>query len=71
MVQVVHMAEFKNTWKILVRKCNGRRDLKNRWQDDIEMSLEDVGWWSMVTRSRHLSTWYWIVLSNQNSCWVL
>jgi len=21
------------------------------------MSLEDVGWWVMVTRSRHLSTW--------------
>jgi len=56
-VHVVHTAEFKNTWKILVRKCNGRRELRCRWQDNIKMSLEDVGWWGMVTRSRHLSTW--------------
>lgn len=56
MVHIVHTAEFKNTWKILVWKFNGRRELRHRWLDNIKMIFEDVGWWGMVTRSRHLST---------------
>ena len=44
MVPLVHMAEMKNTWKILVRKCSGRKQLRRRWKDYIKMSLEDVGW---------------------------
>jgi hypothetical protein len=38
------MAEMKHTWKILVRKYSGRRELRHRWKDNIKMSLEAVGW---------------------------
>jgi hypothetical protein len=40
------MGEMRNTCKILVGKCEGRRPLRNRHrqEDNIRMDLEETGW---------------------------
>jgi hypothetical protein len=42
------MAEMKNTWTVLFRKCNGRGELRYRPKDNIKISLEGIGWWGVV-----------------------
>jgi len=44
---VVCMGEMKNTYKILVRKPEGKRPLQSyrlRWDNNIRMDLRKMGW---------------------------
>ena len=42
------MGEGKGVHRVLVGKPEGRRPLgrpRRRWEDNIKMDLEEVGWW--------------------------
>jgi hypothetical protein len=44
---VARMVEMRNSYKILVQKPEGNRPLgryKRRWEDNIKVDLEAVGW---------------------------
>jgi hypothetical protein len=44
---VAHVEEMKNVYKILVRKCEGKRPLgrlRQRWEDNMRMDLREI-WW--------------------------
>jgi hypothetical protein len=44
---VVRMGEKRGAYRILVGRPEGRRQLggpRRRWEDDIKMDLQDVGW---------------------------
>jgi hypothetical protein len=44
---VARMGEGRGAYRILVRRPEGRRPLgrpKRRWQDNIKMDLQEVGW---------------------------
>jgi len=41
------MVERRDVYRVLVGKPEGRRPLgrpKHRWEDDIKMDLQEVGW---------------------------
>jgi hypothetical protein len=44
------MGEGRSTYRILVGRTGGRRPLgrpRRRWQDNIKMDLQEVGWRNM------------------------
>jgi hypothetical protein len=44
---VAHMGQMKNTYKIMVRKPEGKRPLgkpRCRWEDNIRMDLREIEW---------------------------
>jgi hypothetical protein len=46
MGHVTHMAEIRNSYKILVQKPEGKRPLKrpkHRWEDYIKIYLREIG----------------------------
>jgi hypothetical protein len=56
---VACMGELRNSYKILVRKPEGRRPLrrhKHRWEDNIRLCLREIGWegvdWIHLPRGR-------------------
>ena len=47
--------ERRGTYKVLVGKPEGRRQLerpRNRWEDNIKMDIGEVGWGHGLDRSR-------------------
>ena len=47
---VAHMGERRGAYRVLVGKPEGRRPLgrpKCRWENNIKMGLQEMGWWSM------------------------
>jgi hypothetical protein len=39
--------KMRNVYKILVRKCEGKRPLgrhRHGWEDNIRMGLREIGW---------------------------
>jgi len=47
---VAHMGERRGVYRVLVGKAEGRRPLgrpKRRWEDNIKMDLQEVGWGDM------------------------
>ena len=43
--------ERRSTYRVSVRKPRGRRPLgrlKRRWEDNIKMDLQEIGWGSVV-----------------------
>jgi hypothetical protein len=47
---VVHMGEGRGAYRILVGRPEGRRPLgrpRHRWEDNIKMDLQEVGWAGM------------------------
>jgi hypothetical protein len=54
---VASMGEMRNSYKMLVRKPEGKRPLRRprcRWEDNIRMGLREIGWevWSGCIRLR-------------------
>jgi hypothetical protein len=56
---VVHMAENRDVYRILVGKCGGKRLLgrpRHRWEGNIKMDLQNVGLggrdWIDLTQNR-------------------
>jgi hypothetical protein len=51
--------ETRGTYRILVGRPEGRRPLRRprrRWEDNIKMDLQDVGWgmdWNELTKDRN------------------
>jgi hypothetical protein len=44
------MGEEGGVYRVLVRKSEGKRPLgrpRHRWEDNIRMDLQKVGYWSM------------------------
>jgi hypothetical protein len=44
------MLEIRNAYKILIRKCEGRRPLcrhRHRWEDNIKVNVRKIGFESM------------------------
>jgi hypothetical protein len=52
------MGERRGAYRVLVKKLGGKGrlgGLRRRWEDDIKMALQEVGWgidWSDLARSR-------------------
>jgi hypothetical protein len=47
---VACMGERRGVYKALVGKHEGKRQLgraRSRWEDNIKMDLQEVGWWGM------------------------
>jgi hypothetical protein len=59
------MVDERDVYRILVGKPEGKRPLgrpKCRWEDNIRMDLQEVGWWGMD----------WIKLAqDRDMCWAL
>jgi hypothetical protein len=56
------MVEKRGAYRILVGRPEGRRQLgrpRRRWEDNIKMALEEVGWWGMD----------WIELAQDRDRW--
>jgi hypothetical protein len=53
--------ETQNTYKILVRKPEGKRPLgrpRRRWEDNIKMDLRDIGWGiDWIDLAQHRDQW--------------
>jgi hypothetical protein len=50
---------MRNVYKMLVRKCEGKRMLggpRCRWEDNIRMDIRDTGWegvdWMLLVQDR-------------------
>ena len=46
MGRVARMGERRGAYKVLVGKCEGKRELERpryRWEDDFKMDFHDVG----------------------------
>jgi hypothetical protein len=46
-MDVAHIGERRNAYKILIGRCKGKRQLgrpRFRWVDNIRMDLREVGW---------------------------
>jgi hypothetical protein len=59
---VAHMGEKRGTYRILVGRPEGRRPLggpRRRWEDNIKMDLQEVGWLGMN----------WIELAQDRDRW--
>jgi hypothetical protein len=54
---VPHMGEKRGAYRILVGRQEGRP--RHRWEDNIKMDLQDVGWVGMN----------WIVLAQDRDRW--
>jgi len=47
---VARMGERRGVYRVLVGKPEGKRPLgrpMSRWEDNIKMDLQEVGWWGM------------------------
>jgi hypothetical protein len=56
------MAEKRGICRILVGRPEGRQPLgrpRHRWEDDIKIDLQEVGWGGMD----------WIQLAQDKDCW--
>jgi hypothetical protein len=56
------MGEGRGAYRILVRRPEGRRPLgrpRRRWEDNIKMYLQEVGWGGM----------YWIYMVQDRDRW--
>jgi hypothetical protein len=40
------MGEERSAYRVLVGKPEGRP--RRRWEDNIKMNLQDVGWWAWI-----------------------
>jgi len=64
------MGRIRNAYKILVRKCEGKRPLGNRsrCEDNIRMHLKEMGWegveWMHLARDKD----QWWALVNMVMC---
>jgi hypothetical protein len=50
------MAEKRNTYRLLMRKPEGKRPLgrpRRRWVDNIRMDLGEVGWGDGLAKDRN------------------
>jgi hypothetical protein len=59
---VARMGEGRGAYRILVRRPEGRRPLerpRRRWEDNIKMDLQEVGWRGMD----------WIVMAEDRDRW--
>jgi hypothetical protein len=46
---IARMGEKRGAYRILVGRPEGRRPLRrprSRWEDNIKMDLQEVGWWA-------------------------
>jgi len=57
---VARMVERINTYRVLVRKCGGKRLLvrpRRRWKDNIQTDFQEVEWdvmdWVQVAQDRN------------------
>jgi hypothetical protein len=44
------MGESRGVYRVLVGKSEGKRPLgkpRHRWEDNIKMDLQEVGWWGI------------------------
>ena len=51
---VVHMGKMRGVYRVLVGKPEGKRSLgrpRRRWEDNIKMDLQEVGWGRVWTGS--------------------
>jgi len=56
------MEERNGAYSILVGKPEGRRPLvgpKHRWEDNIKIDLQEVGWWGMdcIDVAQNMDRW--------------
>jgi hypothetical protein len=61
------MGEKRGAYRILVRRPEGRQPLggpRRRWEDNIKMDLQDVGWVGMNWIERAQDTDRWRALVN-------
>jgi hypothetical protein len=71
---VTHMGEKRGAYRILVGRPEGRRPLgrpRHRWEDNINMDLEEVGWGVMdwIELAQDRDRWRALVIEVMN-IWV-
>jgi hypothetical protein len=68
---VARMGEGRGAYRILVGRPEGRRPLgrpRRRWEDNIKMDLQEVGWWGMdwIHMARVRDSWRALVSAVMN-----
>jgi hypothetical protein len=74
-VHVACMEEERNVYKVLMRKPEGKSQLKRprrRWEDGIRMNLRETGWgsveWTQLAQDR--DWWQALVNTVMNLCFL-
>ena len=68
---VVHMGERRGVYRVLVGKPEGKRPLgrpRCRWEDNIKMDLQEVGWREMdwIDLAQYRDRWWALVNAVMN-----
>ena len=73
-MHAAHMGEKRGVYRVLVAKPEGRRPLgrlRHRWEDNINIVLQEGGWWGMdwidLAQDRD---WWWALVSAVMNIWV-
>jgi hypothetical protein len=69
------MGEYREVYKVLVEKPEGKRPLeraRRRWEDGIRMDLREIGWGSVELIHLAVDRDRWLALVNTvMNAWVL